>query len=339
MHEEWHRAVLSRHGVSSFNGVYEFRLSEYIYVKHVSDEGLAFIKERHPQDFVRLSAAGLEAQVADSLRVRRELFFDRRKVTRDLPRLWLGLLVVSEYMRMCTSIRSEESIGDDAREVDIAERDFVGLDCSAWIYDLENDRQAYAERGVHPSGIGVDRYRYVDQLSPAGQSYLRRATVLSLLNVVSPQLFGVEHLPVPGRPEDRWNLAFSHQLTSFGQVLGGHVFASVAGWNVGATYHHYLNGERGFPGLELMLVRWPLPTQAMSAQLSAGAQLWLQPAEGRFRDTEARVGAGGRVGLAVDVLPRLSVFAELDAKSTGWVSGNVYLGPAVQGRMGLEASL
>jgi hypothetical protein len=340
MHEEWHRAVLSRHGVSSYNGVYDFRLfSMYIYVKHVSDEGLTFIKERHPQDFVRLAAAGMEAQVADSLRLRRELFFDRRELLRDLPRLWFGVLSVSEYMRMCSSIRSGEAIGDEAREVDIAERDFVGLDCSSWIYDLENDRQPYAERGVHPSGIGVDRYRYVDQLSPEGQSYLRRATVLSLLNVVSPQLFGVKHLPVPGRPEDRWNLAFSHQLTSFGQALGGHVFASISGWDVGATYYHYLNGERGFPGLELMLVRWPLPTQVLSAHLSAGAQLWLQPAEGRFRDTGARVGGGGRVELAVDVLPRLTVFAELDAKSAGWVSGNVYLGPAVQGRMGLEASL
>jgi hypothetical protein len=340
MHEEWHRAILSKHGVSSFNGVYEFRLfSQYIYVKHVSDEGLAFIKDNHPRDFVRLAAAGMEAQVADTLRLRREIFFDRRRPGRDLPRLWFNVLSVSAYLHMCSSIRSEEGVGDAVKELDVAERDFVGLDCSSWIYDLENDRQPYAERGIHPSGIGIDRYRYVDQLSPEGQSYLRRATVLSLLNFASPQLFGVEHLPVPGRPEDRWNLAFSHQLTSFGQALGGHLFASIAGWNVGATYHHYLNGERGFPGLELMLIRMPLPTQAVSAHLSAGAQLWLQPVEGRFRDTSAQLGGGGRVELAVDVLPRLAVFIELDAKSAGWVTGNVYLDPAVQGRLGLEASL
>jgi hypothetical protein len=340
LHEEWHRAVLSRHGVSSFNGVYEFQpFRSFIYVKRVTDEGLAFIKEQHPQDFVRLSAAGMEAQVAESVHLQREIFFDRRSPRRDLARLWYGAIAVSNYMHLCVTSRSEDAIGDTEREVDIAERDFVGLDCVSWIYDLENDRQPYAERGVHPSGIGVDRYRYADQLSPRGHSYLKRAAWLSLLNFASPQLVGVGQLPVPGRPEDRWNLHFSHQLTSFGQVVSGHVLASVGGWDVGATYHHYLNGERPFPGLELMLVRWRLPTQALSAHLSVGAQLWLQPREGRFLDAGARPGGSGRIELSVDVLPRLAVFAELDGKSAGWVSGNVYLGPAVQGRLGLEAAL
>ncbi|MDY7230277.1 hypothetical protein [Hyalangium rubrum] len=339
-HEEWHRAVLSRHGVSSFNGVYELRLfSEFIYVKHVSDEGLTFIKEQHPQDFVRLSAAGMEAQVASNVRLQRDIFYDRRSPARDVPRLWLNAVSVFQYLRLCVGTRSEDALGDDVREVDIAERDFTGLDCSGWIYDLENDRQPYAERGVHPSGIGVDRYRYADQLSPEGRSYLKRASWLSLLNFASPQLFGVGHLPVPGRPEDRWSFALSHQLTSFGQVVDGHLLASLAGWNVGATYHHYLNGTRAFPGLELRLVRWPVPTQAVSAHLSAEGWLWLQPSDGRFMDTRARLGGGGSLALAVDVLPRLAVYAELDAKSAGWVTGNVYLGSAVQGRLGLEAAL
>lgn len=67
-HEEWHRAVLSRHGASSFNGIYELKpFRSFISVKHVSDEDLARIKDQHPQDFVRLAAAGLELQIADSI--------------------------------------------------------------------------------------------------------------------------------------------------------------------------------------------------------------------------------------------------------------------------------
>jgi hypothetical protein len=341
LHEEWHRAVMSRYGVSSFNEVYEVRLFRpFIAVKRVSDEGLAFIKDRHPQDFVRLAAAGMEAQVADTLQLQRDIFFERRNPLRNLPHLWLSRLNVSAYLSACVTTTAAEERELTAGEVDIAQRDFVGLDCSSWVYDLENDRQPYAARGTHPTGVGIDRYRYVDQLSPRGKAFLEQAVVLSLLNFVSPQLLGLGHLPVPGLGEEaRWNFALTHQLTSFGQVVDGHLFASVGGWNVGATYHHYLNGARAFPGLELLLVRWPVPVQGVSAHLSSGVQLWLQPAEGRFSDTEARLGGGARAEVAVDVLPRLSVFAELDAKTAGWVSGNVYLDPHVQARLGVEAAL
>lgn len=338
-HEEWHRAVLSLHGASSFNGVYEFKpFRPFIYVKHVTDEDLARIKEEHPQDFVRLSAAGMESQIADSIQLQRDIFFQRRDPFRDIARLWYDKISVSAYMKICATTPSSEEIGNDVREVDVAERDFVGLDCTSWIYDLENDREPYAARGTHPSGIGIDRYRYVDQLSPEGQHYLKQAGWLSLLNFVAPQLFRVSSLP--GLPDEgRWNFALSHQLTSFGQVVDGHLFVSLRGWDVGLTYHHYLNGVRAFPGLEVLLVRWPLPTQAVPAHLSASAQLWLQPEDGRFKDTEARLGGGGLVELAVGILPRLGVFAAVDAKSAGWVTGNVYLDPAVQGRLGVEASL
>jgi hypothetical protein len=341
LHEEWHRAVLSRYGVSSFNEVYELRpFRSFIYVKHVSDEGLAFIKDRHPQDFVRLAAAGMEAQVADTLQLQRDIFFERRSPVRNLPHLWLSRFNVSTYLGACTILTAADESYINAAEVEVAQRDFVGLDCSSWMYDLENDRQPYAARGTHPTGVGIDRYRYVDQLSPRGREFLEQAAGLSLLNFVSPQLFGVGHLPVPGlAAEDRWNFALTHQLTSFGQVVDGHLFASIQGWNVGATYHHYLNGARAFPGLELLLVRWPVAVRGVPAHLSSGVQVWLQPREGRFSDTEARLGGGARTELAVEVLPRLSVFAEVDAKTAGWVSGNVYLDPHVQARLGVEAAL
>lgn len=338
-HEEWHRAVLSRYGVSSFNGIYEFKaFSPTISVKHVSDEGLALIKDQHPQDFVRLSAAGLEFQIADSVQLQRDIFYDRLDPVRDFARLWYDKISVSLYMSVCATTSSAQQRELDAQEVTISERDFTGLDCSAWIYDLENDRQPYAARGTHPSGIGIDRYRYVDQLSPDGQRYLKSASWLSLLNFVSPQLFLVRSLP--GLPDEgRWNFALAHQLTSFGQVVDGQLLASFHGWDVGLTYHHYLNHERAFPGLELLLVRWPLPTRVLAAHLSASALLWLQPEDGRFRDTQAKLGGGGRLELSVNILSRLAVFAAVDAKSAGWVSGNVYLDPAVQARLGLEASL
>src|SRR5690349_20318274 len=37
LHEEWHRAVLSRHGMSSYNDTYNFPIfSDLIYVSHVT---------------------------------------------------------------------------------------------------------------------------------------------------------------------------------------------------------------------------------------------------------------------------------------------------------------
>src|SRR6266480_38637 len=64
VHEEWHRAVLGRRGINSFDDVYRFRVTEAIAVSHVRDEDLIRLKRDHPADQVRLQEAGIEGEAA-----------------------------------------------------------------------------------------------------------------------------------------------------------------------------------------------------------------------------------------------------------------------------------
>ena len=55
MHEEYHRAVLSGRGISSYDGVYDFNLdATAVSVYHVSDEALENLKAGNiPEELVR----------------------------------------------------------------------------------------------------------------------------------------------------------------------------------------------------------------------------------------------------------------------------------------------
>lgn len=48
----------------------------------------------------------------------------------------------------------------------VSVRDFTGHDFVAWVYDLHRPDEPYGARGIHPSGVGIDRYRKSAQLTP-----------------------------------------------------------------------------------------------------------------------------------------------------------------------------
>ena len=50
-------------------------------------------------------------------------------------------------------IRADKfTIKSNLEERNIAKRDFVGLDCNAWVYDLFRPNEPYELRGIHPIG-------------------------------------------------------------------------------------------------------------------------------------------------------------------------------------------
>ncbi|MEQ1876301.1 MAG: hypothetical protein ABL958_06625, partial [Bdellovibrionia bacterium] len=55
LHEEWHRTVMTRRSISSYNDVYNIPIgSGVIAVSHVSDDDLIRLKRDHPAEFARL---------------------------------------------------------------------------------------------------------------------------------------------------------------------------------------------------------------------------------------------------------------------------------------------
>jgi len=137
LHEEYHRAVMSRHGANSFNGVNRFPVgSSIIAVSKVKDEDLMRIKEKSPSDMVRLHASGIEGQYLLINNLQRNNFFY------DLQLNNQALYLISTfnshlYIFMSTSPKfaDKNMTKMNEKETTIASRDFTGFDFTAWAYE------------------------------------------------------------------------------------------------------------------------------------------------------------------------------------------------------------
>ena len=344
MHEEWHRAVLTRGGAESRNGVYGAELgAEIIYVDGVKDADLARLKDESPADFVRLMEAGLEGEVEVRRLMRRNNFFLGRPSTHDRFVWWVQGLNSAYYLAACANGWLDKELrGMEAEEADMDDRDFTGPDFSAWVYDLRRPDEPYGEgpRGrPHPSGTpGYRRYLASSDLTGAERDYLRLQAVLSLLNFASPQYWGPDWLPwdLPGSGRGMlWNAGLVHHLTPFGYSLGGDLFLKRGKWAWVLGVQGYVNSDWVSPGISGQLFRYPLQVGRQVVCLTGEASAWLQPEDLRFDAPGMLPGGSMLAGLALPFAGGIELWAEVDAKSEGWVPGNVYLDPAVQARAGL----
>jgi hypothetical protein len=75
-HEEWHRAILARHGISSHDGVYDLKLfASSVPVSHIDDADLSRLKRESPADMVRLAEAGIEGNDELATQLHKVQFF------------------------------------------------------------------------------------------------------------------------------------------------------------------------------------------------------------------------------------------------------------------------
>ncbi len=342
LHEEWHRAVMGRRGIPSRNDVYDFDIfAESIAVSRVEDDDLVYLKRLHPAEMVRLHAAGNEAEIELTLAMRRDSFFSGRSPRYDLISWWMNLANAWAYVHLCTTsgADSDTDEANAADGADIGRRDFTGLDFTAWVYDLFRPGEPYEARGVHPSGVGIDRYIKRSDLTGAERSYLELQRNLFVLNFLSPQMFGLDRFllrdPFTGRALS-FNFAASHHLTCFGYDAAAHLFFREGDINLAVTLHQYAAESLHLPGIDVSLVRYRIDTPVASFYASATAALWLQPRDLLFHDGDARPGGLFKLALTFPVTDRLELYLQGGAKTRGWVAGIVYLEEAIQASAGIS---
>lgn len=340
MHEEWHRAVMSRRGISSYNDVYNIPIgASLINVSHVRDEDLVRLKRNHPAEQVRLSSAGIEGDLTLGLEFDKDRFFFGTRAGTVVTQ-WLTTLNAIAYMNaaaFASDATTEEHNQEEGSNIEI--RDFTGLDPDGWVYDLFRPDEPYEARGIHPSGVGIDRYRSESDFTPRERRYLRTQARLSWLNLLNPQLIGLYGFDVGrlnGLPVTV-NASAQHMMAPFGYALGLNLFGKVGRYGAFAALRTFVSESQVLPGLGLELVRYPLPW--LDSSVSPRLQLWLQPKAQRFFAGSAS--PGGALGLRAN-LPfhaPFEVYLEASAKTAGWIPGNVYLDPTLNLRSGLEAVL
>ncbi len=326
LHEEWHRAVMSRRKIGSYNDTYNFPIGQsVIAVSHVRDEDLERLKRDHPAEQARLSTAGIESQYEQNLLLEKRRFFFQTPSWDKLV-LWMNHVNNIFYLQTCAS-GAADSITEEENEADgvnLLKRDFTGLDCTAWVYDLYRPDEPYSARGPHPSGVGINRYRKFSDLSEEEKSFLRLQANLSLINLLDPFLIYFDEFQggIFGYG-DKWNLNLRHHITSFGYSIEGNLFLKQAEKNWLFKLQNFVNAVRYFPGLSAELIRYPLSDGRYN--ISAKANVWLQPRNQRVKSTEDDLGALASVELGYPISKNFETHWGLEAKTDGWVAGNVYL--------------
>ena len=344
VHEEWHRAVMGRRGIDSYNDVYDFKIfAESIAVSEVRDEDLIRLKREYPADMIRLHSAGNEAQLELAFALDKDIFFRDSRHWNPIVR-WENYAGPISYLSICASEEADTTTQEFlAREnADVSERDFTGLDCNAWVYDLFRPDEPYEDRGPHPSGVGIDRYIQYSDLSGEEQDYLRLQYYLSYLNLMNPMLLDFRRFGGTNPWSKRafsWNISLRHHLTSFGFTVDANLFWREAGNNLLFTVHNYFNREHYFPGIDMELLDYPFSLGGRFAPVSLRLGLWSQPAEHSFTSSRGRAGGHASLRMALPLSRSVLPYWEVQGKTAGWQAGNVYLDSALETRLGIRIHL
>jgi hypothetical protein len=222
---------------------------------------------------------------------------------------------------------------------DVEARDFTGWDFLGWIYDLSRPGEPYPARGIHPSGVGIDRYILTSDLTTEEFNYLDKMGKLQYLNLLNPMLFGINRIPVwKDKNGGQWyaNVALRHTLTSFGYDLQTDVLVQTPRFGAALGIHQYHNLNSAFAGLEARVVNYPLTVKGKSLPVSARLMAWSQPEDHAFRTRNGQFGGLLGINAAWPLNRWLHPYLEAEAKTYGWVMGSPFLSPNLTVRMGVR---
>jgi hypothetical protein len=338
MHEEFHRAVMSRYRVNSFNGMNLFPIgADLVSVNKVRDEDLIRFKDESPADFVRMHEAGIEGQYLLASRLQRNNFFYNQNYFNEWS-YWMTIF--NSHMYVIASASPADVDASTAQmnkaESDIASRDFTGFDMTAWVYDLFHPNEPYQARGPHPSGTGINRYRTTEDLTEDELNYLKRQGWWQIFNYLSPMMIGFRSLPF-GNTDITWNFAFRHFLTSFGTDLTLEMLINMEKVKFMVAYHNYQNYEHIFPAIEIEMIDYPIKIKNISMYISPKIMVGIQPKRQAFFTSEAEF--FGLIGSRIDfqITKHWLPYIEVMAKTNGWIAGNEFLEKNISARLGISA--
>jgi hypothetical protein len=348
-HEECHRAIMSRFHVNSFNEMNTFPIgSELVSVTQVRDEDLARFKQENPTDFIRMEVAGSEGEYLLVEKLRQNNFF----YNQHLNNIGLYLLATFNsigYVKMCSipSLADVATNDANAKEKAIASRDFTGMDFLGWTYDLFRPSEPYANRGIHPSGIGINRYIKTTDLTHEELTYLKKQGNLQFLNLLSPALIypgllciDLNRIPL-GSNGLFGTLALHHYLTSFGNDISCVIYVCNNHHKGIVGVHSFQNFCRSFPAIEAQMIDYEKAFFSHSLFISPRIMAGIQPLGQGFMTSKAAF-----LGLAqckFEFVPssksRINPFVELSIKSKGWVAGDEFLEDNFTVRCGIASRL
>lgn len=339
-HEEFHRSVMTRFHVNSFNDMNTFPLgAELISVNHVKDDDLIRFKLESPKDFIRMHVAGIEGDYLLVDKLQRNNFYYNQQLPHEVLYLLTSLNSIM-YVQLCSNPSQANVLTDtmNFQEKEIPLRDFTGLDFLGWTYDLFRPNEPYTDRGVHPTGIGIDRYIKTSDLTNEELSYLKKQGDLQWLNAVSPMLYGYRSIKLSNGGLSG-NFSLHHYLTSFGNDISVNLFLMNPKYRFFFAYHHYQNYQSTFPAIESQLVDLEKTIGSHTFYISPRVLIGIQPTNQEFKTTNSSFMGLAECKLELKSKSWIHPYIELSAKTDGWVAGNEFLNSNFSCRFGIVSRI
>ena len=336
-HEEYHRAIMTRFHVNSFNEMNTFPIgAEAVSVDHVTDEDLIRFKLESPTDFNRMHVAGIEGKYLLIDRLERNNFYYKQKLPNELYYLFTTLNAIS-YVVYCSIPSINDRYTDEFNIVEesIEQRDFTGFDFTGWTYDIFRPNENYALRGMHTSGVGINRYIKTTDLKPEELTYLKNQGKLQLLNMLSPMLFGIKEIKLTN--DLYGNFSVHHFLTSFGNDIVLNVLLKNSYYNTFFAFHNYQNYTSYFPAIEGQLVDYNIHFQKINLYCSPRIIVGFQPKEQQFKSDNMSLLGLAECKFELRTKSNINPFIEFSEKTKGWIAGNEFLTSNFSCRLGISA--
>ena len=336
LHEEYHRAVLSRFHVNSFNDMNKFPIgAELINVSHVKDEDLVRFKLQSPIDLTRSHVAGIEGEYLLIDKLQRNNFYYEQNLPHEFLYLTTTLNSVL-YVMTCRMPETADKMTDDAskKETEISSRDYTGLDFLAWTYDMFRPEEPYTTRGTHVSGNGIDRYIKTTDLTKEELDYLKRQGNLQWLNLISPMNFSIRRIKLPWKGY-YGNFAVRDILTPFGNDISTNFYLVSPANKYFFALHCYNNFKNTFAAIEAQMIDVEKPILGKLFYISPRIIAGVQPLRQQFKTSEAAFMAMAECKLEMKTKSLFHPFLEVSAKTKGWVAGDEFLGDNFSCRAGV----
>lgn len=342
MHEEFHRSVLTKHRGNSFNEINNFPITKsLIFVRNVKDEDLIALKKNNPSDMIRMAEAGIEGEYKLANNMNKMAFYYNAKSKSLLP--LLITLNSSFYVIICSgkSVDNEFDKLYKAEGENITKRDLLGFDFLTWTYDLFRPNEPYKNRGIHPSGVGINRYINRSQLTHRELSYLKQQGFLQLINFINPMsFFHISYIIQEKENGDdtRANFYFNHWLAPFGFDISTTGLLHYNKHNYAFTLHNYANYNKWFPGIEIETYNYLVGKGRLKRPIpiSARAMLWVQPDNQLFFAKNGMLGGFVETKIYYPLNKHIQPYVAFSTKTNGWVQGDVYLESNISGEFGLR---
>jgi hypothetical protein len=335
-HEEYHRAVMTRFHVNSFNDMNKFPIfAESVSISHVTDEDLIRFKKESPTDFNRMHVAGIEGEYLLIDKLQRNNFYYNQNLLHELVYLFSTLNSIM-YVQMCSIPEQADLYTDDfnSTEESIKVRDFTGWDFDGWVYDLFKPDEPYADRGIHPLGNGIDRYIKTTDLTSEELSYLKKQGNLQWLNCISPMMIGIKSIKL-SKNGLYGNFSVRDYLTSFGNDISCNIFLKNQTHNFFFAIHSSQNYHHSFPAIETQLVDYNESIGKYSFLISPRLIAGLQPLNQDFKTNKSSFLGLAECKLELITKNFIHPYIEVSAKTKGWVAGNEFLNSNLSCRLGI----